>query len=100
MWTEQHPVQQTSAKLRFAGFVPWQRRPVSGDEQLAWSVTPSATAHQLGHFVALPEPDRPPCATDSLWMAPLRDSALLGFESWRRSRSTRGPNGVPRSEVP
>lgn len=39
---DQQPVQQTSAKLRFAGFVPWQRRPVSGDEQLAGSVTPSA----------------------------------------------------------
>jgi hypothetical protein len=60
MWTEQQPAQQTSATLRFAGFVPWQRRPVSGDAQLACSVAPSATVDQLGHFVALPGPYRPP----------------------------------------
>jgi hypothetical protein len=43
---------RASAKSRFVRFVPSAAlTPVSGDEQLAWSVTPPAIGDQPGHFV-------------------------------------------------
>ena len=75
---------RASAKSRFVGFVPSAAlTPVSGDEQLAWSVTPAAIGDQLGHFVNLPGPDRPRELPIHLgWRRGWRRSEVRHFWAW------------------